>query len=48
MSGFFLKKKYYTRLKIGLQGIYISRIVKGVNKDGFFSFQGRLVRTDKF
>ena len=31
-----------------LQGIYISRIVEGINKDDIFSFQERSIRTDKF
>jgi hypothetical protein len=30
-----------------LQGIYILRIVKGINKNDLFSFQARSVKTDK-
>jgi hypothetical protein len=33
---------------MGLQGIDISRIVKGVNKYGLFSFEAQYVRTNKF
>jgi hypothetical protein len=41
-------KELFYQLKMGLQGIYISRIVKELNKNGLFSFQARSVRTDKF
>jgi len=44
----FLKNKYFIRLKLGLQWIYILRIVKGINKDEIFSFQRRSLRIDKF
>jgi hypothetical protein len=40
--------KYSNRLRLGLQGIYILRIVKGINKDEIFSFQRRSLRIDKF
>jgi hypothetical protein len=40
--------KYSNRLRLGLQGIYILRIVKGINIDGIFSIQAMSVRTDKF
>ena len=44
----FLKNKYFIRFKLGLQWIYILRIVKGINKDEIFSFQRRSLRIDKF
>ena len=44
----FLKKQYTIRLKMRLQGIYISRIVEGINKDDLFSFKERSIRTNKF
>jgi hypothetical protein len=31
-----------------LQGIYILRIVKGINKDGLFSIQARSPKINKF
>jgi hypothetical protein len=43
-----IRKKDFIKLKLGLQGIYILRIVKSINKDDLFSFQPRLVRIDKF
>jgi hypothetical protein len=40
MSGFlFYFLKIFYQAQMGLQWIYISRIVKGVNKNGLFSFQ---------
>jgi hypothetical protein len=41
------EKKYSIRLKLDCKG-YISLESEGMNKDGLFSFQVRLVRTDKF
>jgi len=46
-SGFLFERKYFTRLKMGLQGIIFQEMWKN-NKDGLFSFQARSVKTDKF
>ena len=45
---FFYFLKIFYQAQMGLQWIYISRIVKGVNKNGLFSFQEMSVWIDKF
>jgi hypothetical protein len=43
----FFEKKYSIRLKLDCNG-YISLESERMNKDDLFSFQARIIRTDKF